>query len=154
MESFREKKSPVQGSRLVPHTTFLSFAPCLQENIVAFVDQYRTPDQIYIFSELVQGTTLVEYYRNNNNYLTECDARFIFRQICHAVEYIHKHGIIHRDIKSEVGERTPRGQITKKKGRMADLLLPFQNILIDENLKIKLIDFGNPCRSKGSHHQG
>ncbi|GJJ73105.1 hypothetical protein EMPS_05463 [Entomortierella parvispora] len=96
------------------------------ENIIAFVDRHRTPDFVYIFSEFAPGTTLVEYYRNNNNYLTELDARFIFRQVCHAVDYMHKNGIIHRDIKSE-------------------------NIVVDEDLKVKLVDFGLAQRTNGLH---
>jgi serine/threonine protein kinase len=82
----------------VSHTT-------LQRNIIAYVDHHNTPDRVYIFSEFAPGTTLVEYYRDNNNYVTERDSRFIFQQICDAVDYLHQRGIIHRDIKSEVGER-------------------------------------------------
>ncbi|GJJ73169.1 hypothetical protein EMPS_05527 [Entomortierella parvispora] len=94
------------------------------ENIITYVDHHHTPDRVYIFSELAHGTTLVEYYRDNNNYVTERDARHIFRQICSAVDYMHNHGIIHRDIKSE-------------------------NIMIDERLKVMLIDFGLARRATG-----
>ena len=47
----------------------------------------------------------------------ESFGRFIFRQILEALDYIHEAGVVHRDIKPE-------------------------NILIDQNMNIKLIDFG------------
>ena len=53
----------------------------------------------------------------NNNGLGELKASFFFKQISSAIEYIHDLNIAHRDIKLE-------------------------NILIDDNMNTKLIDFG------------
>lgn len=50
--------------------------------------------------------------------LTEEQARYVFRQVVDAVAYLDALGICHRDIKDE-------------------------NVVIDHNLKIKLIDFGS-----------
>ncbi|KAI8919917.1 kinase-like domain-containing protein [Powellomyces hirtus] len=53
-----------------------------------------------------------------NPCMAESDIHHIFRQITSAVAYLHAHNIVHRDIKDE-------------------------NIVIDESLTVKLIDFGN-----------
>ncbi|KZV81351.1 kinase-like protein, partial [Exidia glandulosa HHB12029] len=53
-----------------------------------------------------------------HNQLSEEEAQYVFAQIADAVLYMHERGVIHRDIKDE-------------------------NILIDRNLRVKLIDFGS-----------
>ncbi|KAF9435600.1 hypothetical protein BGZ76_005910 [Entomortierella beljakovae] len=63
---------------------------------------------------------------NHGNYFSEVDARSIFQQLCEAINYLHEHNIVHRDIKSE-------------------------NIMITDNeLKVKLIDFGLARRTDSS----
>lgn len=56
--------------------------------------------------------------QSENKRLTEDQARYVFAQVADAVEYLDSLGIVHRDIKDE-------------------------NVVIDKNLKIKLIDFGS-----------
>jgi len=56
--------------------------------------------------------------QSENKRLTEDEARYVFAQVVNAVEYLDMLGITHRDIKNE-------------------------NVVIDKNLKIKLIDFGS-----------
>ncbi|KAF8798731.1 kinase-like protein [Phlegmacium glaucopus] len=56
--------------------------------------------------------------QSENKRLTEPQARYVFAQIVDVVDYLDKQGIAHRDIKDE-------------------------NIVIDKNLKVKLIDFGS-----------
>lgn len=56
--------------------------------------------------------------QSENKRLTEAQARYVFAQVVDAVHYLDAHGIAHRDIKDE-------------------------NLVIDHNLKIKLIDFGS-----------
>ncbi|KAG0242469.1 Checkpoint kinase 2 [Actinomortierella wolfii] len=87
------------------------------ENIVKFIDECRDGPHIYIFTEFINGQTLHEYYRQENNFLDEVTARNIIKQVCSALRYLHTNGIVHRDIKSE-------------------------NVMLDVDNKVKLIDFG------------
>ncbi|KAF9551465.1 hypothetical protein EC957_008134 [Mortierella hygrophila] len=87
------------------------------ENIVKFVDVCTVGPKTYIFTELIEGVTLHTYYAQQREVITESEARYIFRQICDAVNYLHMRKVVHRDIKSE-------------------------NVMVTPNNVVKLIDFG------------
>ena len=93
------------------------------KNIARLIEVISTDKQILIIQELVEGISLREYYNNeirNQKGISihkEHIFKIIFRQIFEAMDYIHKLGIAHRDIKLE-------------------------NILIKKNYEIKIIDFG------------
>lgn len=55
-----------------------------------------------MFTELIEGVTLHKYYSKCSPFMTELDARHIFKQVCDAVNYLHMKNVVHRDIKSEV----------------------------------------------------
>jgi serine/threonine protein kinase len=69
-----------------------------------------------IVMEYVPCGDLLSFVRKRSK-LNEITAKFIFKQIIEALQYIHEHGIVHRDIKLD-------------------------NILIDLNNNIKICDFG------------
>ncbi|KAG0265702.1 hypothetical protein BGZ95_003239 [Linnemannia exigua] len=92
------------------------------ENIVKFVDVCSTGAMTYIFTELIEGETLLSYYHSHDHGLSELIARDIFRQTCDAVSYLHSYDVVHRDIKSE-------------------------NVMITPARVVKLIDFGLARRS-------
>ena len=93
------------------------------KNIVKLIEVISTEKQILIIQELIEGISLREYYNNeirNQKGISihkENIFRIIFRQIFEAMDYLHKQGMAHRDIKLE-------------------------NILIKKNYEIKIIDFG------------
>ncbi len=93
------------------------------KNIVKLIEVISTEKQILIVQELIEGISLREYYndeiRNQKGISIHKENIFkkIFSQIFSAMDYVHKHGIAHRDIKLE-------------------------NILIKSNYEIKIIDFG------------
>lgn len=72
-----------------------------------------------VLMEYVEGKTLLEY-ANINAPLQKHDIQEIFGEIIVAVDFLHRHHIIHRDLKCE-------------------------NILIDENKNIRLIDLNFSC---------
>ena len=93
------------------------------KNIVKLIEVISTEKQVLIVQELIEGISLREYYNNeirNQKGISihkEKIFRIIFKQIFEAMDYLHKQGMAHRDIKLE-------------------------NILIKKNYEIKIIDFG------------
>jgi tRNA A-37 threonylcarbamoyl transferase component Bud32 len=93
------------------------------KNIVKLIDVINTEKEILIIQELINGISLREYYNNeirNQKGISihkENIFRKIFKQIFDAMDYLHKNGMAHRDIKLE-------------------------NILLNKDYEIKIIDFG------------
>jgi len=85
-------------------------------NIVLMIGAITTPPQLCLVMELVPGTLYDLLHRRKTN-LNEGDKRRIAVQLVGVISYLHRHGIVHRDIKSH-------------------------NILIDKNYNIKICDFG------------
>lgn len=74
-------------------------------NIVKLFDVKVKKDYIYLVMEYCNGGSLSDAL---NNYLNKYGApfseelvRYLMKQILSGVEYLHKHGIIHRDLKLE-----------------------------------------------------
>ncbi|XP_026189181.1 NUAK family SNF1-like kinase 1 [Mastacembelus armatus] len=85
-------------------------------NIIRFHEVFESRDKIVIVMEYASRGELYDYIQERRR-LPEAEARGIFRQITSAVHYCHKNGVVHRDLKLE-------------------------NILLDQDFKVKLADFG------------
>jgi serine/threonine protein kinase len=85
-------------------------------NIVTLYDFLEFDGKPCLVMEYVDGTTLTEHLRVRGP-LPLSEAIGIFQQIVEAVSYVHEHGIVHRDIKSN-------------------------NIKISTRNAVKLLDFG------------
>lgn len=86
-------------------------------NIVLMLGAITTPPQLCLVMELVKEGTLFDLLHRKRTQLSENDKRKIAQQIVGVVAYLHRMGIVHRDIKSH-------------------------NILLDKTYNIKLCDFG------------
>lgn len=84
-------------------------------NLVKYLNQYKNERKIYATYEFFSGLNLREAYSNRSFSLEE--KKFIMTQILQGIYFLHSNDVIHRDIKPE-------------------------NILIDENLIVKITDFG------------
>ena len=85
-------------------------------SIVKIFEIFETQKYILLTMEYVCGGDLLSFVRKRTK-LNETTAKFIFRQIMEAIQYIHSQNIIHRDIKPD-------------------------NILIDLSNNVKICDFG------------
>ncbi|CAF4916774.1 unnamed protein product, partial [Rotaria sp. Silwood1] len=70
--------------------------PC----IIRVYDVYDTPEAVYIVLELVEGGELFDRIVANGQF-DETTSKFLFRQMCLGVKYLHDHSITHRDLKPE-----------------------------------------------------
>ena len=86
------------------------------KNIVKLYEVIDTPDELYLVMEYLSGGEIFDFLVAHGR-MKEKDARKYFRQILSAVGYCHKMHIIHRDLKAE-------------------------NLLLDENMNVKVADFG------------
>jgi serine/threonine protein kinase len=91
---------------------------CVHPNLVNYYDSYATEKAIWIAMEYVSGGKLTDMLHID---YSEAEIAAILRETLMALDYLHKHNIIHRDVKSD-------------------------NILITRNGDIKLADFGFTCK--------
>lgn len=85
-------------------------------NIVKLHEMIETPPYIGIILEYASGGELFDYILTHR-YLKDNTARKLFAQLVSGVGYLHKKGIVHRDLKLE-------------------------NLLLDRNRNIVITDFG------------
>eukprot|EP00826_Nyctotherus_ovalis_P013464 TRINITY_DN1363_c0_g2_i2.p1 TRINITY_DN1363_c0_g2~~TRINITY_DN1363_c0_g2_i2.p1 ORF type:complete len:363 (+),score=96.00 TRINITY_DN1363_c0_g2_i2:341-1429(+) len=87
-------------------------------NIVRLYDTVDTSRQLCLIMQLVKGQSLCSYVRaRRGRKLVEAECMRVFAQVTAGIEYCHKRGVVHRDIKME-------------------------NILLDANYNVVIIDFG------------
>ncbi|KAM4608888.1 serine/threonine-protein kinase SIK1 [Polymixia lowei] len=85
-------------------------------HIIKLYQVMETKDMLYIVTEYAKNGEMFDHLTSNGR-MSEDEARKKFWQILTAVEYCHRHHIVHRDLKTE-------------------------NLLLDSNMNIKLADFG------------
>ena len=105
----------LKRERLI-NTETAVFRAISHEHIIKLVDVISTPRKTYIVLEYMPGGELFSLLYATGPF-GEAQARRYLRQLVPAISYLHDRGIFHRDIKLD-------------------------NILLGENDRIKIIDFG------------
>ena len=88
----------------------------VHDNVVKMHAHIEGRRQLYIVMDYASRGTLFQLIRRKGK-LSEKEAFYFFTQVCNAVHFLHKHRLVHRDIKPE-------------------------NLLLAENGRLKLCDFG------------
>jgi len=70
------------------------------KHIVQLEEIYDTPKNLYLVLELLTGGELFERIVEKGQY-SEKDAANLLREVIEAIDYLHKHKIVHRDMKPE-----------------------------------------------------
>jgi serine/threonine-protein kinase len=110
----RERARFLQEARLV--------AKLHHPNIVDIHSIVEDSGELYLVFEHVDGETL-DQVMNRKKRLSVKEAQYIFRGVCHALEYAHHKAVIHRDLKPS-------------------------NIMITTEGRVKVMDFGIARQAK------
>ncbi len=111
-----KKKQYLDSNMPYPPREVELMAKLKHPNIFRFFHSIATEDVLYMITEVVTGGELFDYAAQRER-LSESETRVFMRQILAAVDYMHRSGVCHRDLKLE-------------------------NILLDSFGNIKIIDFG------------
>ncbi|KAG8928417.1 signal transducing kinase of the PAK [Tulasnella sp. 417] len=69
-------------------------------NIVNYIDSFLHKNDLWVVMEYMEGGSLKDLV-TNNNLMTEGQIAAVSRETCQGLEHLHRHGVIHRDIKSD-----------------------------------------------------
>ncbi|HEX8338926.1 MAG TPA: serine/threonine-protein kinase, partial [Pyrinomonadaceae bacterium] len=80
-------------------------------NIATLYDFCEVQGQPCIIMEYVDGQTISERIEGFRAPLPLAETVYVFEKVCEAIEYVHRHGVIHRDIKSNNIKVSSQGQV-------------------------------------------
>ncbi|CAF0710394.1 unnamed protein product [Brachionus calyciflorus] len=70
------------------------------KNLIRLEEVFETKKKLYLITELCEAGELARWLKKQKQ-ISENHARILMRQIVDAISYLHKHDIVHRDLKLE-----------------------------------------------------
>ena len=68
-------------------------------NIVNYIDSFLYKNELWIVMEYMEGGSLKDVV--TTNFMTEGQIAAVSRETAQGLQHLHKHGVMHRDIKSD-----------------------------------------------------
>ncbi len=68
-------------------------------NIINVFDFFEAESHCFLVLELAENGNLLDFI--NDRHIPEVEARFLYNQMCEAINFCHSQDIVHRDIKCE-----------------------------------------------------
>ena len=68
-------------------------------NIVKFIDSFLYKNELWVVMEYMEGGSLTDVV--TANLMTEGQMAAVSRETAQGLQYLHKHGVVHRDVKSD-----------------------------------------------------
>ncbi|XP_053113992.1 serine/threonine-protein kinase PLK4 isoform X2 [Hemicordylus capensis] len=97
-------------------------------SILELYNYFEDSNYVYLILEMCHNGEMSRYLKNRKNPFTEEQVRDFMRQIITGMLYLHSHGILHRD-------------------------LTLSNLLLTNNLNIKIADFGLATQLRMPHEK-
>ncbi|ETE69088.1 Serine/threonine-protein kinase PLK4, partial [Ophiophagus hannah] len=97
-------------------------------SILELYNYFEDSNYVYLILEMCHNGEMSRYLKNRKNYFSEEEVRNFMHQIITGMLYLHSHGILHRD-------------------------LTLSNLLLTNNMNIKIADFGLATQLKMPHEK-
>jgi p21-activated kinase 1 len=68
-------------------------------NIVSYIDSFLHKNELWVITEHMEGGSLTDVV--TANLMSEPQIAAVSREMCQGLNHLHRHGVIHRDIKSD-----------------------------------------------------
>jgi p21-activated kinase 1 len=106
-------------------------------NIVNYIDSFLHKNDLWVVMEYMEGGSLTDVV--TANLMTEGQIAAVSRETAQGLEHLHRHGVIHRDIKSDNVLLSMTGDIKLSKCRCCKLSIQLDRIFDSFNSRFWIL---------------